>query len=178
YNPEVVDEWGEENGALSYGRWYTDADGYVDSFKDLGTADPRYGSIILPIAGWLNETFHDDNDLTEDEFHYQLNIVWKSAVVYSDNIVLDKRGYVTGPSEVYTVTFYLALSNSTRAPVRGLNAWIYYPNVTSWWKDGLWKKIPPEPQDYEKCKDSVFPCKYRVTIASEAWPDGRRTFEL
>ncbi|MEM3951993.1 MAG: carboxypeptidase-like regulatory domain-containing protein, partial [Nitrososphaerota archaeon] len=176
--PAVEDKWGESNGILSYGRWYTDADGYVDSFKAFGPADPRYGSIILPTAGWLNETFHDNYTKSKDEFHYQINIVWKSAVVYSDNIVLDKKGYITGPSEVYTVTFYLALSNSTKAPVKGLNAWIYYPNVTEWWSAGLWHTVPPEPQDYEACKDSVFACELRVTLASEAWADGRKTFEL
>ncbi|MEM2383557.1 MAG: hypothetical protein QW521_05290, partial [Desulfurococcaceae archaeon] len=182
------DEWGEKEGVLSYGRWYTDPDGYVDSFKAFGPADPRYGSIILPIAGWLNETFHDDYPRSKDEFHYQINIVWKSAVVYSDNIVLDKKGYVTGFSEVYTVTFYLALSNSTKAPVKGLNAWIYYPNVTEWWSEGLWFAEAPAlgeypediypPQDYEACEDSVFPCEKRVTLTSEVWPDGRKTFEL
>jgi hypothetical protein len=188
-NPVVTDLWGEEDGILSYGRWYTDADGYVDSFKDLGAADPRYGSVILPIAGWLNETFHDGIASTKDEFHYQLNIVWKSAVVYSDNVVLDKKGYITGPSEVYTVTFYLALSNSTKAPVKGLNAWIYYMNVTEWHLADLWYAddvvapgVYPEdiypPQDYEACEDSVIPCELRVTLASEAWPDGKKTFEL
>jgi len=43
--------------ALAYGRWYTDADGYVNSFKGLGKADPRYGTVVLPISGWLNETY-------------------------------------------------------------------------------------------------------------------------
>ncbi|RLF08918.1 MAG: hypothetical protein DRJ62_07625, partial [Thermoprotei archaeon] len=79
-----TDEWATPDGLLAYGRWYTDEDGYVDSFKDLGPDDPRYGSVVLPIAGWLNETFHDGSVGTEDEFHYQLNVVWKSAVVYSD----------------------------------------------------------------------------------------------
>ncbi|MEM1561237.1 MAG: hypothetical protein QXN35_06760, partial [Ignisphaera sp.] len=188
-NSVVTDKWAALDGLLSYGRWYTDADGYINSFKDLGSADPRYGSIILPTAGWLNETFHDGSALTKDEFHYQINIIWKSAVVYSDNIVLDKKGYVTGFSEVYTVTFYLALSNSTEAPVKGLNAWIYYMNVTEWHKAKLWYAdnvvnlgVYPEdiypPQDYEACKYSVIPCKLRVTLASEAWADGRKTFEL
>jgi len=90
-NVGVDDKWGEEDGILSYGRWYTESDGYIKSFKALGTADPRYGSIVLPIAGWLNDTFHDGVPATKDEFHYQINIVWKSAVVYSDNIVLTKQ---------------------------------------------------------------------------------------
>jgi hypothetical protein len=177
-NVGVDDKWGEEDGILSYGRWYTESDGYIKSFKALGAADPRYGSIVLPIAGWLNDTFHDGVPATKDEFHYQINIVWKSAVVYSDNLVLDKTGYETKPSEVYTVTFYLALSNSTKAPVRGLNAWIYYPNVTEWRAAGYWNGVPPTPQDYEACKDSAFKCKLRVTLASEAWADGKKTFDL
>jgi hypothetical protein len=185
-NKAIEDKWATIDGALAYGRWYTEEDGYIKSFKALGKDDPRYGSIVLPISGWLNHTFAIEPNVVDgikaanikEEFHYQINIVWKSAVVYSDNIVLTKPGYATGPSEVYTVTFYLALSNSTKAPVKGLNAWIYYPNVTEWHSARLWKTVPPTPQDYEACEDSVFPCELRVTLASEAWADGKKTFEL
>jgi len=38
--------------------------------------------------------------------------------------------------------------------------------------------VPPTPQDYEACEDSAFPCELRVTLASEAWADGKKTFEL
>jgi hypothetical protein len=47
----------------------------------------------LPTSGWLNETFSAEGRVGTDlplkeEFHYQFNVVWKSAVVYSDNFVL------------------------------------------------------------------------------------------
>jgi len=176
-NNVVEDEWATPDGLLSYGRWYTDEDGYVNSFKALGKADPRYGTVVLPIAGWLNATFHDDNVATEDVFHYQINVVWKSAVVYSDNVVLDKSGYAIGPTEVYNVRFIFALTNSTDPAdaVRDLNLWIYYPNVTEWkW----WNTVPPKPQDYEACEDSAFPCKYRVTLVSSKDADGVVSFDL
>ncbi|RLF97876.1 MAG: hypothetical protein DRN49_06805, partial [Thaumarchaeota archaeon] len=114
-NDIVTDKWATPDGELAYGRWYTDADGYVNSFKDLGADDPRYGSVVLPTSGWLNETFSLEGAgisgvtgaNTKEEFHYQLNVVWKSAVVYSDNFVLDKTGYEIGPTEVYNPTFYM-----------------------------------------------------------------------
>ncbi|MEM4847583.1 MAG: hypothetical protein QW794_07495, partial [Thermosphaera sp.] len=176
-NNVVEDKWATPNGLLSYGRWYTDEDGYVNSFKALGKADPRYGTVVLPIAGWLNATFHDGNVATEDVFHYQINVVWKSAVVYSDNVVLDKSGYAIGPTEVYNVRFIFALTNSTDPAdaVRDLNLWIYYPNVTEWkW----WNTVPPKPQDYKSCKDSAFPCEKRVTLVSSKDADGVVSFDL
>jgi len=187
-----TDEWGTPDGLLAYGRWYTDEDGYVDSFKDLGPDDPRYGTVVLPIAGWLNETFHDDDYDSKDEFHYQINVVWKSAVVYSDNIVLDKTGYEIKPTEVYNVRFIFALSNSTSTAdaVKNLNLWIYYPNVTEWHEANLWTAYPidreapldddalPIPQDYEACEDSVFACDLRVTLISEMDADGVVEFGL
>ena len=156
------------------------ANGYVDSFKDLGPDDPRYGSVVLPIGGWLNDTFHDGWAVTEDEFHYQINVVWKSAVVYSDNLVLDKTGYEIKPTEVYNVRFIFALSNSTDVAdaVRDLNLWIYYPNVTKWHEAGYWHTVPPTPQDYEACEDSAFKCEKRVTLISSADADGVAEFEL
>jgi hypothetical protein len=66
------------------------------------------------------------------------------------------------------------LSNSTRPEdaVRNLNLWIYYPNVTEWWSQNLWHRVPPTPQDYEACEDSAFPCEKRVTLISSADADG------
>ncbi|RLI43898.1 hypothetical protein DRO64_04930, partial [Candidatus Bathyarchaeota archaeon] len=138
WNVGVDDKWGSVDGLLAYGRWYTDEDGYVDSFKDLGPDDPRYGTVVLPISGWLNASYHDGDETTEDEFHYQINVVWKSAVVYSDNMVLDKTGYEIGPTEVYNPTFYMALCNSTDTVVKGLYVTIWYPNVTTWHENNLW----------------------------------------
>lgn len=168
------------NGLLAYGRWYTDADGYVNSLKGLEKADPRYGAIVLPTSGWLNATFHDDDEGTEDEFHYQINVVWRSAVVYSDNVVLGKNGYAIGPTEVYNVRFMFTLCNSTDTAdaVRDLNLWIYYPNVTEWHEEDLWKEVPPAPQDYEACEDSAFGCDLRVTLVSSKDADGIVSFDL
>jgi len=79
----------------------------------------------------------------EEEFHYLFNVVWKSAVVYSENLVLDKKYVEFGASEVYDVTFMFTLSNSTSPAdaVKNLNLWIYYPNVTTWHDDDLWTRV-------------------------------------
>jgi len=173
---------GTPNGLLKYARWYTRSDGLIKSF----TVPGYEGLLLLPTSGWLNETFHDGVATTEDEFHYQFNVVWKSAVVYSDNFVLDKKIVEFGASEVYDVRFMFTLSNSTSADhaVRNLNLWIYYPNVTTWWSNNLWHAtLPvvydppvgtnlPAPQDYRACSDSVFRCALRVTLISSADADG------
>ncbi|MCD6260580.1 MAG: hypothetical protein J7J28_02155, partial [Thaumarchaeota archaeon] len=162
------------NGLLAYGRWYTDEDGYVDSFKDLGPDDPRYGSVVLPISGWLNETYNDDDERTEDEFHYQINVVWKSAVVYSDNVVLDKTGYEIGPTEVYNPTFYMALCNGTSTVVKGLYVTIWYPNVTTWHEKNLWTADPlGKPENVESIEDLPV-----YLSANELWAEGKKSFEL
>ncbi len=161
-------------GQLKYAQWKTNAKGLIDSF----TVPGYEGLLLVPTSGWLNETFSvegatGEEDL-EEEFHYLFNVVWKSAVVYSDNLVLDKKYVEFGASEVYDVTFMFTLSNSTSPAdaVKNLNLWIYYPNVTTWWEDGLWYDTPYPPQDYEACDESAFECKYRVTLISSADADG------
>jgi hypothetical protein len=166
----LVDATNTPDGLLRYDQWKTNAKGEIDSFTITGYE----GLLLVPTSGWLNETFHDGVATTKDEFHYQFNVVWKSAVVYSDNFVLDKKFVEFGASEVYDVRFMFTLSNSTRPEdaVRNLNLWIYYPNVTTWWEQDLWHTIPPTPQDYKACKDSAFPCEKRVTLISSADADG------
>jgi len=173
---------GTPNGLLKYARWKTNAKGEIDSFTITGYE----GLLLVPTSGWLNETFHDGVATTKDEFHYQFNVVWKSAVVYSDNFVLNKTLVEFGASEVYDVRFMFTLSNSTDPAhaVRNLNLWIYYPNVTSWWSQNLWHAtVPvvydppvgsnlPAPQDYRACSSSVFGCALRVTLISSADDDG------
>jgi hypothetical protein len=173
---------GTPDGLLMYARWYTNSDGLIKSFTKPGYE----GLLLLPTSGWLNDTFHDNNPKSKDEFHYQFNVVWKSAVVYSDNFVLDKELVEFGASEVYDVRFMFTLSNSTDPAhaVRNLNLWIYYPNVTTWWSNNLWNAtLPvvydppvgsnlPAPQDYRACSDSVFRCALRVTLISSADADG------
>jgi len=179
----VEDKWATPDGILSYGRWITDEEGYVAtirdgelvaSFVDLGKDDPRYGTIVMPTSGWLNETFHDNWVKTEDEFHYQLNIVWKSAVVYSDNYLLTKVGYETKPSEVYSPTFYMALSNNTATPLAGLTVTLWYPNVTIWHDEGLWHTVPEKPEDLAEDIEDV-----PVYLSEEeVWTTGSKSFEL
>ncbi|MEM4190439.1 MAG: carboxypeptidase-like regulatory domain-containing protein [Nitrososphaerota archaeon] len=156
------------DGQLRYGQWKTQANGLIKSFTIPGYE----GLLMLPTSGWLADAYADDPE--DEEFHYQFNVVWKSAVVYSDNYVLDKKPVEFGASEVYDVTFMFTLSNSTAAAdaVRNLNLWIYYPNVTTWWDEDLWNTVPDKPQDYEACEDSAFPCEKRVTLISSADPDG------
>jgi hypothetical protein len=170
HNVGVDTPMGTPDGLLKYARWYTRSDGLIKSFTIPGYE----GLLLLPTSGWLNETFHDGDATTKDEFHYQFNVVWKSAVVYSDNFLLDKKLVEFGASEVYDVRFMFTLSNSTRPEdaVRNLNLWIYYPNVSTWWEQDLWHTVPPSPQDYEACEDSVFPCEKRVTLISSADADG------
>jgi hypothetical protein len=177
----LVDDSDTPDGLLSYGQWETDATGHIPSF----TLPDYKGLLLLPTSGWLAATYADDPEV--EEFHYQFNVVWKSAVVYSDNYILDKKPVVFGASEVYDVTFLYTLSNSTRREdaVRNLNLWIYYPNVTEWWRQKLWNvTLPvdyvapldtgrlPAPQDYRACSDSVFGCALRVTLISSADADG------
>ncbi len=166
----LVDDLDTPDGQLRYGQWKTQANGLIKSF----TIPDYQGLLMLPTSGWLADAYADVPEV--EEFHYQFNVVWKSAVVYSDNYVLDKRERVFGASEVYDVTFMFTLSNSTATAdaVRNLNLWIYYPNVTTWHDhDGkLWYTVPDKPQDYEACEDSAFPCKLRVTLISSADPDG------
>jgi hypothetical protein len=174
------------NGLLNYSRWYTGPDGLIKSF----TVPGYEGLLLLPTSGWLNHTFSAEGSSSSplrEEFHYQFNVVWKSAVVYSDNFVLDKKFVEFGASEVYDVRFMFTLSNSTSADhaVRNLNLWIYYPNVTTWWSNNLWNAtlpvdyvaplntgLLPAPQDYLACSDSVFRCALRVTLISSADADG------
>ncbi|RLG07810.1 MAG: hypothetical protein DRN68_04850, partial [Thaumarchaeota archaeon] len=180
-NDVVTDEWAAIDGELAYGRWYTDEDGYVDSFKDLGPDDPRYGSVVLPISGWLNASYSAEGAglpgvngaNTEEEFHYQINVVWKSAVVYSDNVVLDKSGYEIGPTEVYNPTFYMALCNGTDTVVKGLYVTIWYPNVTTWHDSDLWYTVPGKPEDLESVEDLPI-----YLSANELWAEGKKRFEL
>ena len=149
----LITSGNEVDGMLRYARWIANAtDGHVDSF-DL---DILFGKVILPTSGWLNHTFHDGDPDSEDEFHYLLNIVWKDAVVYSDDYVLDKPGIETGLSEVYDASFYLALGNSTETPVKHLITTIAYMNVSEWNRVGLWAsadswKNPVELIDYWIC---------------------------
>ncbi len=163
------------HGQLAYAQWETGPDGLIRSF----TVPGYEGLLLLPTSGWLNETFSAEGaglrrTPLREEFHYQFNVVWKSAVVYSDNFVLDKEFVEFGASEVYDVTFMFTLSNSTDPAhaVHDLNLWIYYPNVTTWHSAGLWNAWPPAPQDYEACEDSVFPCDLRVTLISSSDADG------
>jgi hypothetical protein len=176
------------DGQLAYARYTTGPDGLIKSF----TVPGYEGLLLLPTSGWLNETFsaegREGTDLPlKEEFHYQFNVVWKSAVVYSDNFVLDKELVEFGASEVYDVRFMFTLSNSTDPAhaVRNLNLWIYYPNVTEWWRQKLWNAtLPvdyvapldtgrlPAPQDYLACSSSVFGCALRVTLISSADADG------
>jgi hypothetical protein len=163
------------DGQLAYARWYTGPDGLIKSFTIPGYE----GLLLLPTSGWLNHTFSAEGSgpfalPLKEEFHYQFNVVWKSAVVYSDNFVLDKKFVEFGASEVYDVRFMFTLSNSTNPDhaVRNLNLWIYYPNVTTWWEQDFWHTVPPTPQDYEACEDSAFPCEKRVTLISSADADG------
>ncbi len=163
-----------DDGLLKYARWKTQADGTIKSFTIPGYE----GLLLVPTSGWLNETFSAEGatgvDL-EEEFHYQFNVVWKSAVVYSDNFVLDKGPVIEfGASEVYDVRFMFTLSNSTNPAdaVRNLNLWIYYPNVTTWHEAKLWSKPIPPPQDYAACEESYFTCDLRVTLISSADADG------
>ncbi|MEM2232208.1 MAG: carboxypeptidase-like regulatory domain-containing protein [Nitrososphaerota archaeon] len=180
-------------GQLKYARWYTKSDGTIKSF----TVSGYEGLLLLPTSGFLNETYGIESGIghnvgilptggvdrthaislanTKEEFHYQFNVVWKSAVVYSENYVLDKGPVKEfGASEVYDVTFMFTLSNSTDPAhaVHNLNLWIYYPNVTTWWDQSLWSSWPPAPQDYEACEDSAFPCEKRVTLISSTDADG------
>jgi hypothetical protein len=174
------------DGQLAYARYTTGPDGLIKSF----TVPGYEGLLLLPTSGWLNETFSAEGSSSSplrEEFHYQFNVVWKSAVVYSDNFVLDKELVEFGASEVYDVRFMFTLSNSTDPAhaVRNLNLWIYYPNVTTWWSNNLWSaSLPvdydapldtgllPAPQDYRACSDSVFGCALRVTLISSADADG------
>ena len=180
-NDIIIDRWATPDGALAYGRWYTDEDGYVNSFKDLGPDDPRYGTVVLPISGWLNETFSLEGAgawwvtgaNTKEEFHYQLNVVWESAVVYSDSFLLDKSGYEIGPTEVYNPTFYMALCNSTDTVVKGLYVTIWYPNVTTWHEKNLWYTVPDKPEDLESIEDLPV-----YLSANELWAEGKKRFEL
>ncbi|MDW8073435.1 MAG: carboxypeptidase-like regulatory domain-containing protein [Nitrososphaerota archaeon] len=164
----VDDEDDTPDGLLKYEQWKTLASGLIKSF----TLPDYAGLLMLPTSGWLADEYADDPD--EEEFHYQFNVVWKSAVVYSDNLVLEKKEVVFGASEVYDVRFMFTLSNSTSPTdaVRNLNLWIYYPNVTTWHTDKLWGKVPAKPQDYKACKDSAFGCGLRVTLISAADADG------
>jgi len=163
------------DGQLAYARWWTGPDGLIRSF----TVPGYEGLLLLPTSGWLNHTFSVEGHLgvtlpLREEFHYQFNVVWKSAVVYSDNFVLDKKFVEFGASEVYDVRFMFTLSNSTDPAhaVRNLNLWIYYPNVTTWRAQGLWNTVPPTPQDYQPCSTSAFPCGLRVTLISSSDADG------
>jgi hypothetical protein len=173
------------NGLLNYSRWYTGPDGLIKSFTIPGYE----GLLLLPTSGWLNHTFSAEGSGSSplrEEFHYQFNVVWKNAVVYSDNFVLDKKIVEFGASEVYDVRFMFTLSNSTSADhaVRNLNLWIYYPNVAEWRRQNLWNATYPvvydppvgsnlpAPQDYRACSDSVFRCALRVTLISSADADG------
>ncbi len=163
------------DGQLAYAQWETGPDGLIRSF----TVPGYEGLLLLPTSGWLNHTFSVEGHLGEtlplrEEFHYQFNVVWKSAVVYSDNFVLDKQFVEFGASEVYDVRFMFTLSNSTDPAhaVRNLNLWIYYPNVTTWHSAGLWNAWPPAPQDYKPCSTSDFPCNLRVTLISSSDADG------
>lgn len=176
------------NGQLAYEQWTTNAQGLIDSFTIPGYE----GLLLLPTSGWLNETFSAEGSRFRvplaEEFHYQFNVVWKSAVVYSENYVLDKGPVKEfGASEVYDVRFMFTLSNSTDPAhaVRNLNLWIYYPNVTTWWSASYWRRglpidyVPPldtgripAPQDYRACSSSVFACDKRVTLISSTDADG------
>jgi hypothetical protein len=176
-NPVVNTPMATPYGLLKQARWYTGPDGLIKSF----TVPGYEGLLLLPTSGWLNETFSFEGATallhTKEEFHYLFNVVWKSAVVYSDNFVLDKTLVEFGASEVYDVRFMFTLSNSTRPEdaVRDLNLWIYYPNVTTWHGQKLWNvtlATLPAPQDYKACKDSVFPCEKRVTLISAPDADG------
>jgi hypothetical protein len=170
HNVGADTKMGTPNGLLKYAQLKTNAKGEIDSFTISGYE----GLLLVPTSGWLNETFHDGVTTTEDEFHYQFNVVWKSAVVYSNNYVLDKKQVVFEASEVYDVRFMFTLSNSTDPAnaVRNLNLWIYYPNVTTWHDQAMWHEVPPTPQDYKACSDSAFPCEKRVTLISSADADG------
>jgi len=72
-------------GLLAYARWTTGPDGLIKSF----TVPGYEGLLLLPTSGWLNHTFSAEGNFRrsalKEEFHYQFNVVWKSAVVYSDN---------------------------------------------------------------------------------------------
>ncbi|MCS7352317.1 MAG: carboxypeptidase-like regulatory domain-containing protein, partial [Anaerolineae bacterium] len=173
------------DGQLRYARFVTGPDGSIRSFTI-----PEYaGLLMLPTSGWLNETYSVEGRsvknvnarTTREQFHYQFNVVWRSAVVYSDNYVLDKGPDVAfGASEVYDVRFMFTLSNSTDPgdAVRNLNLWIYYPNVTGWWARRYWNAspTPPPPQDYRPCTTSLFPCDVRVTLISALDEDGVVSF--
>ncbi|RLE61974.1 MAG: hypothetical protein DRJ47_11415, partial [Thermoprotei archaeon] len=115
-----------------YASWKTNENGLIDSF----TLPDYEGLLMLPTSGYLNATYgYEANnyeiDLSE-EFHYRFNVVWKSAVVYSDNFVLTKVPEEFGASEVYSGQFMFTLSNSSSSEqaVGGLNLTIYYYNVT------------------------------------------------
>lgn len=182
-------------GQLRVGAWRTLADGSIRSFTVPGYT----GLLMLPTSGFLNASYGIESVIgygggvyptptigadqrrsislvgTREQFYYQFNVVWRSAVVYSDSFVLEKGTTVTfGNSEVYDVRFMFTLSNSTSTAdaVRGLNVWIYYPNVTTWRTATLWSTVPPTPQDYRSCGTSVFGCGLRVTLISTVSADG------
>jgi len=143
-----------------YVSWKTNENGLIDSF----TLEGYKGLLMLPTSGYLNETYgyeanHNEIGLIE-EFHYRFNVVWKSAVVYSDNFVLTKAPVEFGASEVYSGQFMFTLSNSSSAEqaVGGLNLTIYYYNATDY--------------DYESANGS------RIYIISGVDSDGVVPFEL
>ncbi|MEM3922174.1 MAG: hypothetical protein QXG25_04765, partial [Nitrososphaerota archaeon] len=76
---------------VKFENFTTNERGEIDSF----TLPAYRGYLMVPTSGYLNATLgleateDQDMDITE-EFHYRFNVIWRDAVVYSDNFVLTK----------------------------------------------------------------------------------------
>ncbi len=115
---------------VKFANFTTNEQGEIDSF----TLPAYSGYLMVPTSGYLNATMGVKARNITEEFHYRFNVIWRDAVVYSDNFVLTKEPVTFGASEVYSGRFMFTLSNATDPAyaVRGLNLTIFYPNVTTY----------------------------------------------
>ncbi|MEM1886699.1 MAG: carboxypeptidase-like regulatory domain-containing protein [Nitrososphaerota archaeon] len=125
---------------VKFANFTTNEQGEIDSF----TLPAYSGYLMVPTSGYLNATMGVKARNITEEFHYRFNVIWRDAVVYSDNFVLTKEPVTFGASEVYSGRFMFTLSNATDPAyaVRGLNLTIFYPNVTTYdWADNKFENI-------------------------------------
>ncbi|MDJ0270726.1 MAG: carboxypeptidase-like regulatory domain-containing protein [Aigarchaeota archaeon] len=137
-------------------------------------------TLLLPIAGMMNETLDTKGVTAGGLINYTLTVFWylNSGIVYKDAFNLTKRGYSVGNVAVADTTFVLAISADKERAVKDLYAKIWWFNVSAYIKNKVTQAVHPGQLVVDHEGRTWKLTELDETKGGAAWADGKVTVNL